>query len=1060
MRILKICILSCFVIIAFAIQIKAQISKDWSRSYDPGDTHNQGANDVATDESGSVYVLGYTSRGYNGTDVALAKYDADGNFKWAKSYDGLNENNSDIGKSLTTFKSTNNIFIYTASDISISGYGNYAGIAKYDSSGNLHWAKNYQVGINAKVQILRTDITGNIYIAGGTGATPFLIKMTSAGDTSWVRYLPVPAGYVNSVTNDIAIDSAGNVYGTGKSSLPGNGNDDLITFKYNSAGILQWSKFYMNGFNNDYGNAITLSKAGFLYVTGGSDPSNFQPDIVTLKYNTLTGDTIWVKRYNGVTNGPDQARDIEIDNNENIFITGQIDGAVYSGDLAVIKYNSSGVLQWLRKFAGASSLEDYGKELEIDTAGNVYVAGIARHNFGIQYIGIKYNNSGDSLWTRLYNAGNNVNETVTAMALDKNLNLIIAGDCNALDMGIVKISSAGALQWIRIFTGAQLVGDYTNSIATDKNGNIYIAGKSRVNQYGDQFTIVKYNPSGNQLWYKSYGIQLYDSYDEAKAIVIDSAGYVYVTGTSFSRFSNLTKDFLTLKLDTAGNLLWYKTFNGSGNNDDDAKAIAIDNSGNVLVTGLSRGVGTSENYCTVKYNSAGTEMWSRYYNGPANGADYAYDVATDYSGNVYVTGQSAGLGTSDDIATIKYNPAGVQQWVQRLNGNGNGTDIGRTIELDHVGNVYVSGMTYNSVSKYSSVLIKYANDASGTFRWGLSESNSTADVFETANSIKLDSSKSKIYMTGTLATNADNSKYLFTAKYDSSGYRIYKQPYVVLGSNNEITPSDMILDKDQNVYIATQKIYNDGTPPEIGVNTYDSAFTLKYGFQSGFKFATISPDAIDIIAINKFGRIFIGGGIYDSTLGTLMSVVQFKKQNFELTLNMLLQGFYNSGTNNMIPDTVTVYLRYPQNLIKVDSAKAVINSSGTGVFKFSSIALNEDINYLAEIRHRNSIETWGALTFKFPLGNAVYTLYSSANQAYGSNQIQADATPLRFAIYGGDVNQNGSVDLTDLINVYNDAAGFVTGYKITDVTGDNITDLTDVVLTSNNAGAFVAKVTP
>ena len=130
------------------------------------------------------------------------------------------------------------------------------------------------------------------------------------------------------------------------------------------------------------------------------------------------------------------------------------------------------------------------------------------------------------------------------------------------------------------------------------------------------------------------------------------------------------------------------------------------------------------------------------------------------------------------------------------------------------------------------------------------------------------------------------------------------------------------------------------------------------------------------------------------------------------------------------------------------------------MFKFSSIALNEDINYLAEIRHRNSIETWGALTFKFPLGNAVYTLYSSANQAYGSNQIQADATPLRFAIYGGDVNQNGSVDLTDLINVYNDAAGFVTGYKITDVTGDNITDLTDVVLTSNNAGAFVAKVTP
>jgi hypothetical protein len=99
------------------------------------------------------------------------------------------------------------------------------------------------------------------------------------------------------------------------------------------------------------------------------------------------------------------------------------------------------------------------------------------------------------------------------------------------------------------------------------------------------------------------------------------------------------------------------------------------------VTGQSIGSGTGNDYVTIKYNSAGAELWTATYNGPGNSDDWAYSIAVDGSGNVYVTGGSRGSGTLDDFATIKYNANGVEQWVQTYNGPGNGNDVAASIAL-------------------------------------------------------------------------------------------------------------------------------------------------------------------------------------------------------------------------------------------------------------------------------------------------------------------------------------------------------------------------------------------
>ena len=86
--------------------------------------------------------------------------------------------------------------------------------------------------------------------------------------------------------------------------------------------------------------------------------------------------------------------------------------------------------------------------------------------------------------------------------------------------------------------------------------------------------------------------------------------------------------------------LWTNFYNGPGNGTDYAKALAVDGNNDVIVTGMSTGSGSSYDYATIKYSSAGTPLWTNRYNGPGNGEDDAYAVGVDGNNNVIVTGAS------------------------------------------------------------------------------------------------------------------------------------------------------------------------------------------------------------------------------------------------------------------------------------------------------------------------------------------------------------------------------------------------------------------------------------
>lgn len=174
-----------------------------------------------------------------------------------------------------------------------------------------------------------------------------------------------------------------------------------------------------------------------------------------------------------------------------------------------------------------------------------------------------------------------------------------------------------------------------------------------------------------------------------------------------------------------------------------------------------------------------------------------------------------------------------------------------------------------------------------------------------------------------------------------------------------------------------------------------------------------------------------------------------------IKIRAFLEGLSLNSGNKTRPDTLRVYLRRPVPPFKIiDSAKALTDSSGNGLYRFNN-AKYDSLYYIA-LSHRNSIETWTKYPVKFD-DDLRYDFSTDSSKAYGDNMVQVGN---KWCLYGGDVFRNGIVEVTDLSAVSNDAAVYQTGYSRSDVNGDGIVDISDLILVTNNAFDFVSSVLP
>jgi uncharacterized delta-60 repeat protein len=406
---------------------------------------------------------------------------------------------------------------------------------------------------------------------------------------------------------DMAMDAAGNVYVTGLGQGV-SGNFDYVTIKYDAVGTEIWRTEY-NGTGNslDEAHAVAVDPSGNVYVTGWSyGGAGTGYDYATVKYNS-TGVQQWASRYTNVAGGTDEAWDIDVDNVGNVFVTGSSDGAGTNSAATTVRYNSAGVQQYANRFEGVGTSIDAGFAIYVDSlTGTAYVTGYTFQSVAadFDYITLKYNLAGVQQWATQYNSPDANYDEARAIAVDASGNVYVTGYSQTLvltnyDYATVKYNSAGVQQWQVRYNGTGNDYDRANAIALDAAGNVYITGKSvGVGSTAEDAFTIKYDNSGVSQWTARYNGAA-NGYDEGKALAVDASGNVYITGYSYSSGSN--NDYLTIKYDAAGTQEWITKYNGTANNTDQAAAIAVDAIGNVFITGLSKGAGSNEDFETIKY---------------------------------------------------------------------------------------------------------------------------------------------------------------------------------------------------------------------------------------------------------------------------------------------------------------------------------------------------------------------------------------------------------------------------------------------------------------------------
>lgn len=423
----------------------------------------------------------------------------------------------------------------------------------------------------------------------------------------------------------------------------------LSAFEIAPAQVTQeWVARY-NGPDNliDEASSMVVDNSGNVYVTGKSNGSSAETDYVTIKYNSV-GVESWVRRYNGVGNSRDEATSIAVDNSGNVYVSGFSIGNGNIYNYVTIKYNSVGIEQWVALYKYGDQYPSY---IALDNSGNIYVtfSGILG---GRRFVTIKYNSSGDSLWV----SRNANGDYPRSMKIDGLGNVYVTGT-NLSDYVTVKYNTNGIEQWVAINEVENQLED-PSSLVLDNLGNVYVTGTSYNTSGGFNYDIltIKYNSAGIRQWFKKY-IGPGNGNDIGRSLALDNYGNVLVAGS-------IGQSFATIVYSNNGVLAGVMFYTGPENLQGGAYSIAVDGSGNSYVTGHIRNNVSLSDYCTVKYDVFGSQQWVKIYNGPSNDDDQATSIALDNTGNVYITGKSNGNGTNNgyDYATIKYSQSvGINQ---------------------------------------------------------------------------------------------------------------------------------------------------------------------------------------------------------------------------------------------------------------------------------------------------------------------------------------------------------------------------------------------------------------
>jgi uncharacterized delta-60 repeat protein len=380
-----------------------------------------------------------------------------------------------------------------------------------------------------------------------------------------------------------------------------------------------------------------------------------------------------------------------------------------------------------------------------------------------------------------------------------------------------------------------------------------------------------------------------NSIDAANTVAVDTAGNTYTAGFVTNLITG--KDLIVVKYNSAGNLIWSAQYS-NGNlpaTSDEAYAITIDASYNVYVGGYTTNSATGKDILLIKYNSAGIQQWVKTYSGSGgNFTDEAYAITIDAAGDCIIGGYSYTTSMGTELTVIKYNSAGAEQWIRKYNGSGTETDEAYAITIDATNSVIVTGRSKIS-SDMDYITIKY--NSAGNQQW-VQRYNGTGNSTDEAYAITIDASDN-IFITGK-SKNSINYDAV-TISYNSTGTQRWLARFNRPGINDNDIAKDIDLSKEGSIIIA-------GSSNGVNAVNTEDYMLLKYDSATGTEewarfYNGSTPNSIDIAynvaTTNSF--IFITGSSRSTADPGSEDIVTLK---YNYQGNLMQQTRYvNSGSD-------------------------------------------------------------------------------------------------------------------------------------------------------------------
>ncbi len=354
-----------------SIQLNPKISatEDWYRIWGTPLDDDTLARMAIDNITGDLYIVGYTEYDTSGdVDMRLIKYNSSGNLIWNETY---NSGDKELGSGVAVDQN----YVYM-SGTKLTGIDTDFALLQYNTSGDFEWIQTYDNDTSDMGVACDIDSLGNIYFAGASpitaSANTALMKYNSTGNLEWIKYWDGGAGY--NMVAGVKVDHVDNIYVAGSRNT-GGWDDDAFIIKYDSAGNRLWNRTW-GGNDGESVNALDIDSQNNIYLTGHTDSYGDQDDIYVLKY-TSGGSMSWYKTwkgfcYRGFCGGT--GNDICVGPSDIIYVACDVyyppDGLVYA------TYDTSGNRLSEGGWQGAGSYGLHTFSVVVDKDDNVYLGGL------------------------------------------------------------------------------------------------------------------------------------------------------------------------------------------------------------------------------------------------------------------------------------------------------------------------------------------------------------------------------------------------------------------------------------------------------------------------------------------------------------------------------------------------------------------------------------------------------------------------------------------------------------------------------------------------------------